>query len=291
MLGQRPWGSYSQGLQPHASPGVSQVTAAAKQHHVPRACQSAGRRCPLSPSVLACLVRSGTPHLPTNDRTRGSGRAHCPRPPWRPVAWRCPSSSDPEYRWGDARESADRRWAGSTPRKGERTSVWPPWGLFSSVATVVAFVNWGALGRNRRGAIVRSPLPTRSFGTRGWAIPGRLIGLSFWRMMGSLRGPFRSCACGMGVYVYVLDRTLASHAPEWAVLLAGGPVGDRLSLLRPRSGASRRGLPRRCGIWLGICGSLSRHQWEELEAAHATAAEPRESRRAALPVWSSSSHS
>lgn len=104
-----------------------------------------------------------------------------------------------------------------------RTDLMFRWGIFAGLVYAVAIViglRWGVIGVAWAYAlsgylIVWYP---------SWAIPGRLINLSFMEMMKNLASPFY-CALAMGITVRTLGFLLPTNWPQWTYLVVQVPFG------------------------------------------------------------------
>lgn len=98
-----------------------------------------------------------------------------------------------------------------------RTDIQLKWGLFSSLVRCVAFligIQWGIVGVAY--AYVLSGYVILWY--PAWAIPGRLIGLTFWQMLKNVSGPF-GCAIVMGMVLWGGRLILPATWPQWITLL------------------------------------------------------------------------
>lgn len=104
-----------------------------------------------------------------------------------------------------------------------RTDLMFRWGVASGGVLLVSFgigIQWGMIGvavayTIVSGVIVPYPL---------FAIPGRLINLSFREIVRTLK-PVAACALGMGVVVFLADVLMPTAWPDWVALLSQVGIG------------------------------------------------------------------
>jgi PST family polysaccharide transporter len=104
-----------------------------------------------------------------------------------------------------------------------RTNLMFHWGIFASVIRVTAFViglNWGVVGV--AAAYVISGYAILWYPS--WKIPGRLINLTFARMVHNLAGVFW-CTCAMGTAVWAVGWLLPEAWSPWVHLAIQVPCG------------------------------------------------------------------
>jgi O-antigen/teichoic acid export membrane protein len=104
-----------------------------------------------------------------------------------------------------------------------RTDIMFKWGLFSGMVYILSFIAglpWGAFGV----ALSYTVFNYLIIWYPAWAIPGRLINLTFVDMVKNLAGPFY-CSVTMGVITWGIGNLLPQVWPPWAILLVQVPAG------------------------------------------------------------------
>ncbi len=104
-----------------------------------------------------------------------------------------------------------------------RTDLMLKWGVASGFVYITAFiigVRWGIVGV--ASAYVLSGYVLLLY--PGWAIPARLINLSFGAMVRAVAAPF-GCACAMGSVAWGVGQLLPAALPLWGILFAQVAAG------------------------------------------------------------------
>jgi len=104
-----------------------------------------------------------------------------------------------------------------------RTDLMMKWGIFAGLVQAASFVvglNWGVMGVAAAYVIASYTI----LWYPAWAIPGRLINLTFGQMMRNLAGPF-VCSALMGVAVWTIGAVLLGGWSPWGKLAVQVPFG------------------------------------------------------------------